>query len=361
MSACSASPRPPPRPALSERLRRLVRERPGDLAAAVLLAVLLTWILPPLFRWAVLDATFFGESKAACQGGGACWAIVTSRWRQVLAGFYPEGHLWRVAVAALCLFAGLLPALSRRTIALTPLVAPLGVVAAFGVMGGAGLLPRAPSDYWGGFFLNFLIGVAASVFALPIGIALALGRLSRLPVVKGLSVAFIELVRGAPLIVLLFAAAVVAPLFTPQGVTFDKLTRAMIVITLFEAAYMAEAVRGGLLGVPAGQAEAARALGLDPVRAFALVVAPQALRIATPALVNSFIGLFKDTSLIYVIGILDVTGVLRNAVTDFAWQGLETEAYVFVAVLFWIVCFSLSRWSAGLERRSAAPKREPAP
>jgi len=203
----------------------------------------------------------------------------------------------------------------------------------------------------GRVFLNLLIGLGASIFALPLGILLALGRLSPLPAVKAMSVAFIELVRGAPLIVLLFAASVVTPLFAPVGVSPEKLTRTLLVITLFEAAYMAEAVRGGLLAVPRGQDEAARALGLGPVRAFVFVVLPQALRTATPALMNSFIGLFKDTTLIYVIGLLDVTGVLRNAVTDFAWQGLETEAYVFVALLFWSLCFGLSRWSARLERR----------
>lgn len=353
-----ANPRPRPQRPPMARAWQALRTRPGDVVGALLLLGLAAWLAPPLLSWAILDATFLGDSKAACDAGGACWAIITSRWRQILAGFYPEDHLWRVAVATVCLAAGLTPALWRRTAVLTPLLAPLGVVAAFGVMGGAGLLPRAPTDYWGGFFLNLLIGVAASIFALPLGILLAMARLSKLPVVKGLAVTFIEVIRGAPLIVLLFAAAVVVPLFSPAGVSLDKLTRAMIVITLFEAAYMAEAVRGGLLGVPPGQAEAARALGLGPARAFALVVLPQALRIATPALVNSFIGLFKDTTLIYVIGVLDVTGVLRNAVTDFAWQGLETEAYVFVAVLFWLFCFSLSRWSAGLERRLALPKRE---
>lgn len=353
-----SQPRPRPRAPLGDRLRQGLLARPGDVAGLIVLALLAVWAAPPILRWAVLDATWFGESKAACQAGGACWAIITSRWRQVLAGFYPEDHLWRVAVATVCLAAAILPALWRRTTVLLPILAPLAVVAAFGVMGGAGILPRAPSDYWGGFFLNLLIGVAASIFALPLGVGLAVARMSSLPVVKGLAVTFIETVRGAPLIVLLFAASVVVPLFTPDGVSLDKLTRAMVVITLFEAAYMAEAVRGGLLGVPRGQIEACRALGLDPVRAFGLVVLPQALRIATPALVNSFIGLFKDTTLIYVIGVLDVTGVLRNAVTDFAWQGLETEAYVFVAAIFWAFCFGLSRWSAGLERRLKTPKRE---
>lgn len=340
VSAIRPSPRAPAR-----------RLGVADLAALALLLALAVWLGPPLVRWALLDATWFGESRAACRAGGACWAILTSRWNQIVAGFYPADHLWRVAVAALCLLAGVAPAFRPRGLAILPLAAPLGVIAACAVMGGAGLLPRAPTDYWGGFFLNLLIGLGASIFALPLGILLALGRLSRLPAVKGLSLALIEVVRGAPLIVLLFAASVVAPLFAPGGLTPDKLMRTLVVITFFEAAYMAEAVRGGLMAVPRGQGEAARALGLGIVRAFVLVELPQALRIAMPALMNSFIGLFKDTTLIYVIGLLDVTGVLRNAVTDFAWQGLETEAYIFVALLFWSLCFGLSRWSARLERR----------
>lgn len=343
MSVASVARPAPPAPR-----RRLAA---ADLAAVAVLLALAAWLGPPLVRWALLDATWSGESRAACRAGGACWAILTSRWTQIVAGFYPADHLWRVAVATVCLLAGVAPALRPRGLAVLPLAAPLGVVAACAVMGGAGFLPRAPSDYWGGFFLNVLIGLGASVFALPLGILLALGRLSRLPAVKALSVAFIEVVRGAPLIVLLFAASVVAPLFAPDGLAPDKLTRIFAVITVFEAAYMAEAVRGGLLAVARGQGEAARALGLGVVRAFVLVELPQALRIATPALMNSFIGLFKDTTLIYVIGLLDVTGVLRNAVTDFAWQGVETEAYVFVALLFWSLCFGLSRWSARFERR----------
>ncbi|MFN3582528.1 amino acid ABC transporter permease [Phenylobacterium sp.] len=351
----SASARPP-----SRGLAAWVRAHPRDTVAFAGLAVLVLWFAPPLLRWAVLDATWTGESRQACGAGGACWAIVTARWRQVLAGFYPEDHLWRVALATLLLAGAAAPLAWRRSARYTPVIAPLAVVGALAVMHGAGVLPRAPTDYWGGFFLNLLIGVTASIFALPLGVLLALGRNGRLPAVRWLATGFVEGVRASPLIVLLFAASVIVPLFTPAGVSLDKLTRALVVITLFEAAYMAEAVRAGLRGAPRGQAEAAQALGLRRGQTLRLVVLPQALRIATPALVNSFIGLFKDTSLIYVIGVLDVTGVLRNAVTDFAWQGLETEAYVFVALLFWSFCFGLSRWSRSLERRLDGSGRRPA-
>ena len=171
--------------------------------------------------------------------------------------------------------------------------------------------------------------------------------------------AYVEAVRAAPLIVVLFAAAVLVPLLIPPQWSLDKLTRAIVAITFFEAAYMAEAVRGGLMAVPQGQREAARALGLKGWQVLVFVVLPQALRTATPALVNSFIGLLKDTSLIYVIGVLDITGVLRNAVSDYAWQGLEPEAYIFVGLTFWLLCFGLSRWSAALERRAARAQGAP--
>ncbi|MBC6980862.1 amino acid ABC transporter permease [Caulobacter sp. 17J80-11] len=330
-------------------LRRNLFATPFDAVLTVSLTVLIAWGLWSALQWAVIDATWVGDSRAACEArDGACWAIVTARWRQVVAGFYPEGHLWRVAAAGVCLAMAVSPVVVRKGWSFA--LAPLGVVGAFAFLGGGGLLPRVPTEYWGGVFLNFLIGISGAVFALPLGILLALGRRSHLPVIKTLSVGFIEIVRGAPLITLLFMASVVLPLFTPTGVSLDKLTRALVVITLFESAYMAESIRGGLQAVPKGQSEAARALGLDPWRTTALIVLPQALRVAIPAIVNTFIGLFKDTTLVYVIALLDVTGVMRQALADYSWQGLEAEAYVFIALVFWITCFAISRWSARLER-----------
>ena len=330
---------------------------PSSLTAwGMRIAVLLiaAWLLAPVARWGLLDATWLGQSRADCVGEGACWAMVTARWPQILAGFYPTGHRWRVAMAVLVLATGLAPMITRRHFWWVSLTAPVCAILALAILGGARVLPGVPTAYWGGLSLNIVIGVTSAIFALPIGILLALARRSPLPVVKGLAVAYIECVRAAPLIVMLFAAAVLAPLLMPPEAAVDKLTRAIIVITFFEAAYMAEAVRGGLMAVPDGQREAARALGLGTWRTLVFVVLPQALKTATPALVNSFIGLLKDTSLIYVIGVLDVTGVLRNAVSDYAWQGLEPEAYIFVGATFWILCFGLSRWSASLERRASS-------
>jgi general L-amino acid transport system permease protein len=325
---------------------------PADAALTLVIAAILLTVVPGLVRWALLDAVWTGDSKAACREGGACWALVSARWRQMLAGFYPEEELWRVGAAALLLGLALAPLILPRA-ARALWLTPAGVLGAFVLLSGAGLsgLPDVAPESWGGFFLNVLVGACGIVFAFPLGVLLALGRRSRLPVVKGLSVSFIELVRSVPLITLLFMANYVLPLLAPAGTDLDRLTRALVVVTLFSAAYMAEAVRGGLQAVGPGQLEAARSLGLGPVRTTALVVLPQALRVSIPALVNTFIGVFKDTTLLYVIGLFDVMWIIRAAVSDFAWQGHELEAYAFVGLVFFLACFALSRWSAALERR----------
>ncbi len=329
----------------------------GDTLLTLVFATLAIWIAWSLLSWGVFRADWFGDSKEACTSGGACWAVVTARWEQVVAGYYPHGHLWRVGAAFLFLAAAVVPIVWRRLPTWTVALSPLSIVAAFAVLGGANILPRVPTDYWGGILLNVLVGLTGAVFALPIGVLLALGRSSDLPVIKGFCIGFIELVRGVPLITLLFMSSVVLPLFLPTGMDLDKLMRALAVVTLFSSAYMAEAVRGGLQSIPKGQKEAARALGLGPVRTTALIVLPQAMRISIPAVVNTFIGLFKDTSLLYVIALIEVTGVMRQALADFAWQGLEAEGYAFVALVFWIACFSMSRWSASLEKQGGGPRR----
>jgi len=277
--------------------------------------------------------------------------MITARWPQILAGAYPRGHLLRPVIAALALGGALTPLVLRRAPTWTLVLALLVVILALLILGGGHVLPSVPTDYWGGFLLNLLIGVTGAVFALPLGVLLAFGRRARLPVIRSLATGYIELVRAAPLVTLLFMASVVLPLFLPDGVSLDRLFRAMVVIVLFEAAYMAEAVRGGLQALPAGQGEAGRALGLGPLRTALLIVLPQALRISIPAIVNSLIGLLKDTTLIFVIALLEITGVMRQALSDYAWQGLDLEAYVVIAAAFWIPCFAMSRWAAVLERR----------
>ena len=204
---------------------------------------------------------------------------------------------------------------------------------------------------WGGLMLTLVVAGAGIIAALPIGVALALGRRSQMPVIQGLCVAFIELVRGVPLITVLFMASVMLPMFLPEGVNFDKLLRALIGVTLFAGAYMAEVVRGGLQAIPRGQYEAGEALGLGYWRMMGLVILPQALQIVIPGIVNTFIGLFKDTTLVMIIGLFDLLGIVYTASTDPKWLGTAAEGYAFVALVFWIFCFGMSRFSVKLEHR----------
>ena len=351
--------RTPPRIGAGAWVRENLFGSIGDSIISIVVTVLFAWLAWSAFSWAILNADWFGETKEACTGSGACWAMITARWQQVVAGYYPPAHLWRVALAVVCLALAVAPIVMRKLPAWTVLLAPAGIIAAFAVLGGAGILPSVPTDYWGGILLNVLVGLTGAIFALPIGILLALGRRSDLPIIKAFSIGFIELIRGVPLITLLFMSSVVLPLFLPTGVNLDKLMRAVVVVTLFSSAYMAEAVRGGLQSVPKGQREASHALGMGTLMTTGLVVLPQALRISIPAIVNTFIGLFKDTSLLYVIAILEVTGVIRQALSDFSWLGLENEGYVFVAFVFWVACFSMSRWSASLEKQSGETVKKP--
>jgi general L-amino acid transport system permease protein len=355
MSPSPSTHRSPPRRSALAWMRTNLFATPLDAVLTLALGAFSAWLIWTVFDWAVLRAVFTGQTRAVCRDGGACWALVTARWPQLFTGFFPEGHRWRVLVAVACLGLAAAPFASRRLRGWGFLLAPAGVIAAFAVMNGAHVLPSVPDEYWGGAFLNVLIGVTGAIFALPIGILLALGRRSTLPVVKMLSVGFIEIVRGVPLITLLFMASVMLPLFMPAGVSLGRLMRALVVITLFEAAYMAEGIRGGLQAVPYGQREAARALGLGPMRVTFLVVLPQALKISIPVIVNTFIGLFKDTTLVFVIGLLEVTGMARQALADYAWQGRDVEAFAFIAAVFWVACFAMSRFAAALER---APKAE---
>lgn len=326
---------------------------PVDAVLTLAVTAAAAWLGWSLLRWGVLDAVWTGHGRADCKGGGACWAMAVARWQPILVGAYPEGHRWRAVAAVLLLGVAVSPVVVRRAPAWSWGLAPAGVLLALMILGGSHLLPSVPADYWGGLMLNVVVGITGAAFALPGGVILAYGRRSELPVVSALSTAFIELVRAAPLITVLFMASVMLPLFLPQGVSLNRLARALIVIVLFESAYMAEAVRGGLASTPPGQREAAMALGLGPLRTALFVVLPQALRIATPAIVNSFIGLYKSTTLVFVIGLFDITGVLRQALADPVWQGLDLEAYVLIAIAFWVPCFAMSRWASVLEARGA--------
>jgi general L-amino acid transport system permease protein len=358
MTAChppNALPPPAAAPGAVSWLRRNLFSSPLN-AALTLLALYLIWVtLPPLLHWALLDAHWSGHSRADCGGGGACWVFVRVRLHQFLYGFYPQGQVWRIHVAALVLV-GLAAPLFLRGFPWKGRLAGLLLVtypplAYLLLAGGALGLAPVGTDRWGGLTLTLVLALSGMLVALPLGVLLALGRRSPMPLVRGLSIAFIELWRGVPLITVLFMSSVMLPLFLPAGMDFDKLLRALIGIALFQSAYMAEVVRGGLQAIPRGQYEAAEALGLGYWHTMGLVVLPQALVLAIPSIVNTFIALLKDTSLVLIIGLLDLLGGVQAAFADPRWLGYSVEGYLFAALVYWVLCFAMSRYSQALERR----------
>ena len=438
---------------------------------------LVAWIVPPIIRWAFVDAVLVGKDREVCVAPevGACWAFVTAKFQQFMYGRYPEPERWRVNVTGLLLVLGLVPmavpsfplkrlnvlyllivfpiaalilltgghfvfpsglvlvlvvaaclatgfvggiagassaarvAMAAVAVAIvavvasyvvTPIPLALGslkVTAATAVVivagavalvaGGAAILSDrvrtgaglvigfwitalaivtllvilsvdfrleyVETQLWGGLLVTLVVAIVGMVASLPLGVLLALGRRSKLPVVRFFSIAFIELWRGVPLITVLFMASVMLPVFLPPGVNFDKLLRALIGVALFTSAYMAETVRGGLQAIPKGQYEAAMAVGLNYFRTMRLIILPQALKIVIPGIVNSFISLFKDTSLVLIIGLFDLLGIVQVNFTDSNWASPKTPAtgYVFAAFVFWVFCFGMSRYSIYTERR----------
>ena len=343
-------------------LRANLFSSPLNTALTLLALAFLYWTLPPLIGWLFVDADWSGTSREACSREGACWVFVRVRLGQFIYGFYPEVERWRVNLAFALLAVGAAPLFVRRVpwknrIGLALLIVyPVVAVVLFrgGVLG----LAAVDTAKWGGLMLTLIVAGTGIVASLPLGIVLALGRRSEMPVVRAICVAFIELWRGVPLITVLFMAAVMLPLFLPDGVTFDKLVRALIGVALFAAAYMAEVVRGGLQAVPRGQYEAAAALGLGYWRIMATVVLPQALRHVIPGIVNVFIALFKDTTLVLIIGLFDLLGIVSAALSDPKWLGFAVEGYVFAGAVFWLFCFAMSRYSAAMERRLGGVRRQ---
>ena len=321
------------------------------------LTLLILWglaqLVPPLLRWAVTDAVFTAGNSALCRSaGGACWAFIGEIYRLILYGTYPYHQQWRPLLAVAIIIGLFVTSCDRRAWKywLPPLW--LGGAALVGVLmwGGVLGLDYVENRLWGGLPLTLILSVVGLVAAFPAAVLLALGRRSELPLVRWLSIAYIELIRGVPLVSLLFMAAVMLPIMLPAGASVDKLLRAQIAFILFAAAYLAEVVRGGLQAIPKGQYEAADALGLGYWRKMERVILPQALAVAIPPIVNTVIAFFKDTSLVIVIGLLDLLSTAKSAISDPAWHGFYRESYLFIAVIYWGFCFFLSRYSQWLER-----------
>lgn len=321
----------------------------------VAMVALLAFALPPLVRWGVTNAVLWGQSRAVCPENGACWAVITARFPFFVYGSYPVPERWRPTLVFVLFLVFAVPAFRERIASRTRwvllLVTLFPLVAGILLWGGVPGLPFVDTSQWGGLMVNCVLAYVAVAGSLPIGIMLALGRRSRLPVVRNFSVAFIELWRGVPLLTVLFMSAVMLPLFLPHGVSIDRLIRAMAVFTLFNSAYMAETVRGGLQGVPAGQEEAAASLGLGWWQMQLFVALPQALRIVVPGIVNNIVDLFKDTSLVTIISLVDLLGAVEQALKDPAWLGFAKEGYIFTAAVFFLCCFAMSSYGRRFERR----------
>jgi general L-amino acid transport system permease protein len=368
----SGSANPPQRyslKALDGLRQRLFSSWPSALATLVIL-YLAVRLVPPLLDWALVRAVWSPQRATLCRapGHGACWAFVADKYRFILFGTYPVEQRWRPAIVIVLLL-GLFActawrpgfkvqgskfkvpsARSNGKLGRLAVLSLAGLVVIPSLMWGGVLgLSYVENERWGGLALTLLLATIGLVVAFPLGVLLALGRRSELPLVRWLFIAYIELIRGVPLISVLFMASVLLPLFLPNGVAIDKLLRAQLAMILFAAAYLAEVVRGGLQAIPRQQEEAALALGLGYWQRAGYITLPQALRISIPPLVNTFIGFFKDTSLVVIIGLFDFLTTIKVSLSEPAWSGFGVEAYLFAALGYFAFCYPMSRYSRGLE------------
>jgi general L-amino acid transport system permease protein len=308
--------------------------------------------VPPLIRWALIDSVWRSGGAGCRQATGACWAVVTENLRFIIFGFYPYDLQWRPLCAMLLLFVLLFVSQNRNYWKKFLLYAWIAGLTTMGILMRGGILGLAPVDstQWGGLPLTLLLSVFGLTAAYPLGVILALGRQSRMKGVRTLCVLYIELIRGVPLISLLFMSSIIFPLFLPEGVTINKILRAQVAIILFTAAYIAEVVRGGLQGMSQGQYEAAESLGLNYYLTMRLIILPQALKIVIPPTVSILISAFKDTSLVVIIALYDVLKTTQSVLSNPKWMGFSPEAYIFVAILYFLGCFSMSNYSRKLEK-----------
>ena len=344
------------------RVQEWLRDRlfPSWPSSVATLAILyLAWkTIPSFVDWALFHAIWSPQNAGLCRqvmGHGACWAFVADKFRFFLFGTYPYDQQWRPALV-IAILVGLYALSAFQTLRRSRLVPFwLAGLSAIGVLMCGGLfgLIYVENERWGGLTLTLLLSTLGIAFAFPLSIFLALGRRSEMTLVRWLTIAYIELIRGVPLISVLFMASVMFPLFLPVGVSIDKLLRAQLAMILFAAAYLAEVVRGGLQAIPRQQDEAAQALGFNYWQRMGFVILPQALRISIPPLVNTVIGFFKDTSLVVIIGLFDFLTAIKISLTEPTWSGFGIEAYLFAALGYFFFCFPMSLYSQALERRGA--------
>jgi general L-amino acid transport system permease protein len=309
-------------------------------------------IVPPLLRWAFIDSAWHTTGQGCREASGACWSIIYTNFRFIIFGFFPYEQQWRPLLAMMILF-GLLFYSRERNHWKKPLAyAWITGLFTMGMLMKGGFFGLTPveSTQWGGLPLTLLLSVFGLTAAYPLGVILALGRRSKMPALKLLCILYIELIRGVPLISLLFMSSIIFPLFLPEGITINKILRAQAAIILFTAAYIAEVVRGGLQGMSRGQYEAAESMGLNYYLTMRLVILPQALKLVIPPTVSILISAFKDTSLVVIIALFDLLKTTQSVLSNPEWMGFSREAYIFIAILYFLGCFSMSNYSRKLER-----------
>lgn len=317
------------------------------------LTLLVLWqLVPPFFQWAFIDSVWNSPAEACRDIEGACWSVIPQNISFIIFGFFPDGQQWRPGIAMLLLLGLVIFSKDRRhwkkALGVYWLV---GLVTMATLMyGGVFGLPVVETDQWSGLPLTFMLALFGMVAAYPLGVLLALGRRSKMPAIKTLCVVYIEMIRGVPLISLLFMSSVMFPLFLPEGLSIDKVLRAQVAIILFTAAYIAEVVRGGLQAMERGQFEAADSLGLNYGQTMRLVILPQALKIVIPPSLGILLSAFKDTSLVVIIALYDVLKTTKVALANPKWTGYSTEAYIFLAVFYFICCYAMSNYSRKLEK-----------
>ena len=323
----------------------------------LLIIFLIIKALPPSMSWMILDANISGDSRDACTGTGACWTYIKVWFKRFMYGMYPNELHWRVNAAFILVIAlGMLGFFAKEKlkkylalyyVIIYPIIAFLIIY--YLISGGAFGLEWVETGAWGGLSLTFIVSFFCLIFCFPLGMVLALGRRSSLPIVRYISIGYIEFWRGVPLITVLFMSSVMFPMFLPEDFFMDKLVRVIIAITLFEAAYCAEVIRGGLQALQRGQYDAAKALGMGYWKMHIFVILPQALKLVIPGIANTFLALVKDTPLIFVVGLAELAGMLALAKTNPEWLGFAMEGYVFASIIFWIICYAMSKYSYNLE------------
>ena len=325
----------------------------------LLILFLILKAIPPSLSWMILDANISGDSKDACTGSGACWTYIKVWFRRFMYGMYPNEQHWRINTAFLLVIGlgtfGLFATekmkkfLALYYVVIYPILAFLIIY--YLISGGFFGLEWIETGAWGGLSLTFIVSFFCLIFCFPLGMLLALGRRSSLPAVRYISIGYIEFWRGVPLITVLFMSSVMFPMFLPEDFFMDKLVRVIIAITLFEGAYCAEVIRGGLQSLPRGQYDAAKSLGMGYWKMHIFIILPQALKLVIPGICNTFLALVKDTPLIFVVGLAELAGMLALAKTNPKWLGFAMEGYIFASIIFWIICYAMSKYSYNLEEK----------